>query len=87
MKHSFPPSTVSALVGELLEEGILAIDREGRIIFLNAAAAQMLSLAPEAAMGRPLHSVYPSSTLDRICAPAAGVQREHEVPQGRAGAG
>ena len=40
--------------------------REGRIIFLNAAAAQMLSLAPEAAMGRPLHSVYPSSTLDRI---------------------
>ena len=51
---------------EALEEGILAIDREGRIIFLNAAAAQMLSLAPEAAMGRPLHSVYPSSTLDRI---------------------
>ena len=44
---------------EALEEGILAIDREGRIIFLNAAAAQMLSLAPEAAMGRPLHSVYP----------------------------
>ena len=51
---------------EALEEGILAIDREGRIIFLNAAAAQMLSLAPEAAMGRPLPSVYPSSTLDRI---------------------
>lgn len=51
---------------EALEEGILAIDREGRIIFLNAAAAQMLSLAPEAAIGRPLHSVYPSSTLDRI---------------------
>lgn len=50
---------------EALEEGILAIDREGRVIFFNAAAAQMLSLGPDA-VGRPLHAVYPASTLDRI---------------------
>ena len=52
---------LAAAVGALL-----ALRLSRRIIFLNAAAAQMLSLAPEAAMGRPLHSVYPSSTLDRI---------------------
>ncbi|MFR1615923.1 MAG: hypothetical protein ACLSUM_00640 [Dysosmobacter welbionis] len=43
---------------EALEEGILAIDREGRVIFLNAAAAQMppwRRRPPWAA----LHSVYP----------------------------
>ena len=51
---------------EALEEGILAIDREGRIIFLNAAAAQMLSLDEEGVVGKSLHTVYPRSTLDRV---------------------
>ena len=50
---------------EALEEGILAIDKEARVIFFNAAAAQMLSLKPDA-VGRPLRAVYPASTLDRI---------------------
>ena len=50
---------------EALEEGILAIDKEARVIFFNAAAAQMLSLEPDA-VGRPLRAVYPASTLDRI---------------------
>lgn len=51
---------------DALEEGILAIDREQTIMFLNTAAAQMLSLEPSAAVGRPLHAVYPASTLDRV---------------------
>lgn len=55
---------------EALEEGILAIDREGRIIFLNAAAAQMLSLAPEAAHGpAPSTPSTPLPPWTAFCAP------------------
>lgn len=49
-----------------LEEGILAIDREKRVIFLNDSAARMLSMDRQAVLGKPLHEVYPQSTLDRI---------------------
>lgn len=51
---------------EALEEGILAIDRDSKVIYLNAAAARMLSLDREGAVGRSLHEVYPRSTMDRI---------------------
>ena len=51
---------------EALEEGILAIDREANIVFLNHAAADMLSLDQQKAIGQPLHAVYPRSTLDRV---------------------
>lgn len=49
-----------------LEEGILAIDREKKIIFLNDSAARMLSMDRQAVLGKPLQEVYPQSTLDRI---------------------
>ena len=51
---------------DALEEGILAIDAEQKVIFLNKAAAEMLSIDRQTAVGRPLHEVYPRSTLDRI---------------------
>ena len=51
---------------DALEEGILAIDGEKTVIFLNASAAEMLSLDRRAILGRPLHEVYPHSTLDRV---------------------
>ena len=51
---------------DALEEGVLAIDSEQRVIFLNASAAEMLSLDRSAVLGRPLHQVYPRSTLDRV---------------------
>ena len=51
---------------DALEEGILAIDGEKTVIFLNASAAEMLSLDRRAILGRPLHEVYPRSTLDRV---------------------
>ena len=50
---------------DALEEGILAIDKDETIIFFNAAAARLLSL-PSDAVGRPLRTVYPVSTLGRI---------------------
>ena len=51
---------------DALEEGILAIDGDQTIIFLNTSAAEMLSLDREEVLGRPLHQAYPNSTLDRI---------------------
>ena len=51
---------------DALEEGVLAIDGEKTVIFLNASAAEMLSLDRRAILGRPLHEVYPRSTLDRV---------------------
>ena len=51
---------------DALEEGILAIDGAKNVIFLNTAAAEMLSLDPNDVLGKPLHEVYPRSTLDRI---------------------
>ena len=51
---------------DALEEGILAIDTEEKVIFLNRAAAEMLSIDRPGGVGRPLHEVYPRSTLDRI---------------------
>lgn len=51
---------------DALEEGLLAIDAEEKVIFLNKAAAEMLSIDQQNAVGRALHEVYPRSTLDRI---------------------
>jgi sensor histidine kinase regulating citrate/malate metabolism len=50
---------------DALEEGVLAIDRDEKIIFFNTAAVRLLSLPPDAA-GKPLREVYPASTLGRI---------------------
>ena len=51
---------------EALEEGVLAIDRDQKIMFVNRAASDMLGLSRSDAVGRPLHAVYPRSTLDRV---------------------
>lgn len=68
----YEPETFSHLfrqredILEALEEGILAIDHDKNIMFLNRAAAAMLGLPAQEAVGRPLHDVYPKSTLDRV---------------------
>lgn len=51
---------------DALEEGILAIDQSQNVIFLNIAAADMLSLDRDAVLGQPLASIYPRSTLALI---------------------
>ena len=62
---------------EALEEGVLAIDKNGGVIFLNAAAAQMLSLDRLAVLGQPLRRVYPNATMDRVLRTR---QAEYNVP-------
>lgn len=55
-----------AEIWNALEEGVMAIDENERIIYLNTAAKQMLELPADEAVGQPLHQIYPASTLDRV---------------------
>ena len=40
-----------------MEEGVLTLDNQGRILNLNRAAGQMFQLDPQKACGRPIHEV------------------------------
>lgn len=51
---------------DALDEGLLAIDREEHIIYLNQAAAEMLSFDKNAVIGKTLSQVYPQSTIPRV---------------------
>ncbi len=62
---------------ESLEEGILAIDAEARIMYLNKAAEEMLHLNRAAAEGQPLRQVLADSALDRVLRTR---QPEYNVP-------
>lgn len=75
IKHSLMGYEPAALLGlfhqredilEALEEGILAIDAQSKVIYINHAAANMFKVERDAAMGRPIGEVYPRSTLGRI---------------------
>ncbi len=55
------------VVLESLEEGIVAIDRSGRIIYLNSAAVKLFGLkSREAAVGRSAKELNQNSTLNRL---------------------
>lgn len=45
-----------------MADGLVALDREGRIIKVNRAAARMLGMDPEAALGQHLHHLCPDLT-------------------------
>ncbi|MCW3012417.1 MAG: hypothetical protein JWO90_2821 [Solirubrobacterales bacterium] len=61
-----------------MADGLLTCDREGRITYANAAAAELLGTSPEALFGRALReAVYPGGTG------AAGVPAI-DVPEGTA---
>ena len=51
---------------DALDEGLLAIDRDCRVIYLNRAAAELLSLDKDAAVGQPLAQVRPGSTIPQV---------------------
>ena len=53
-------------IWDALEEGVMAIDSDENLIYVNAAARNMLCLPDEEVSGRPLHEVYPASTLDQV---------------------
>ena len=51
---------------DALDEGLLAIDRDAHILYINRAAAEMLSFDKYAVLGRPLAEVYPQSTIPQV---------------------
>ncbi len=62
---------------EALEEGVLAIDQDGNVIYVNRACEKMLGVPEEKALGKNLHENYPRSTLDRVL---KSKRAEHNVP-------
>lgn len=51
---------------DALDEGLLAIDRDHRVIYLNRAAAELLSLDKSTAVGQLLETVRPQSSIPRV---------------------
>lgn len=75
IKHSLMGYEPAAFLGlfhqredilEALEEGVMAIDADARIMYLNRAAEGMLNLDRTSVLGRPLLEVSPRSTLGRV---------------------
>lgn len=62
---------------EALEEGILAIDRNANLMYMNAAATKMLELKKEEVLGKALQDIYPESTMDRVL---QSKRSEHNIP-------
>ena len=49
-----------------LEEGLLAIDQDNRVTYLNRAASDILRIDQAAALGQQLKDIYPRSTIPRV---------------------
>ena len=60
-----------------LEEGIIAINTQAEVIYINRSAAEMLNTTEEAAIGLPLSVVYPASKMARLLETG---QAENNVP-------
>ncbi|MBI5017794.1 MAG: sigma 54-interacting transcriptional regulator [Deltaproteobacteria bacterium] len=48
-------------------EGLIVVDREGRVVFMNRENERFLSLARGGAKGRPIEELVPSSRLHVVC--------------------
>ena len=52
---------------DALEEGILAIDTDSRIVYMNQAGLRMVNAKNlDDVLGKPLHDIYPDSHLSRL---------------------
>ena len=59
-----------------LQDGVLVLNAEGEILFVNDAFAPVLGVAPDEAFGRPLARVLPDHDLTRTVEQAAAERRE-----------
>ena len=75
IKHSLMGYEPSAFLGlfhqredilQALEEGVMAIDADSNVMYVNHAAANMLNLDWDFAVGKPLKEVSPHSTMSRV---------------------
>lgn len=51
---------------DALDEGLLAIDENKCVTYLNRAASEILQIDQSAALGQPLKAVYPRSSIPRV---------------------
>lgn len=51
---------------DALDEGLMAIDEHSTITYMNRAAADILKIEVKDALGQPLKTVYPRSTMARV---------------------
>lgn len=51
---------------DVMDEGIIAIDKDARVILANRAAVQMFSITDKDPIGKNILSVFPESKLPRI---------------------
>lgn len=51
---------------DALDEGLMAIDEHSMITYMNRAAADILKIKVKDAIGQPLKTVYPRSTMARV---------------------
>jgi len=52
-----------------IEDGVLVVDENGRIIYLNQAVSRLLNLNEESAEGRPLSELLPELDWESLSAP------------------
>lgn len=62
---------------EALEEGIIAIDTQGCVTYVNQAASKLLGREKGSVEGRILREIAPKSTLDRVL---KSKRSEHNIP-------
>ncbi len=62
---------------EALEEGIIAIDDQGKVMYLNAAAAKLMGKEKEDLQGKAVEDIYEKASLQRIL---QSKRSEYNVP-------
>ena len=55
-----------------IEDGVLVLDEQGRVLYLNQAVSQLLGCRPEEAEGRPITDLLPELDWRSITSPSAG---------------
>jgi diguanylate cyclase (GGDEF)-like protein/PAS domain S-box-containing protein len=71
------------LLLESTTEGIFGLDLEGRVTFINPAAADMLGFEPEALIGQPIHPLIHHSRADGTPLPSESCSILATLTQGQ----
>jgi len=86
------PEEIQQLVGRLaqekgflenlfnaLQEGVIVADMNGRIVYLNSAAAKLFSLDPESTLGRPLEESIRGLPWEAVATAEQVTSRDLEI--------
>ncbi len=64
---------------QALREGVLLMDREGQVFFINEAACRMFGLNDESCLNRPLHDLIPGLDGAALAAAQTVISRDMEI--------